>query len=138
MQITVLFWFPLTLVSLMDFADIKILVWNIHGAMNLWGRRHTRELVHKLKPSLFVLLETHAQFDSAKVFWSRLGYVLVAIEEASGHAGDIWVLSADRGVTINIVHSCSQIITLKLSKGQREWMSSFMYDSRVPTVRNQL
>lgn len=52
--------FILTLSFLMDFADFKILVWNIRGVVNLEGRRHMWELVHKLKPSLFVLLETHA------------------------------------------------------------------------------
>lgn len=68
---------------MMEFIDFSIMVWNIRGAVNLRGKRHTKELVRKYRPSLFVLLETHAQFDRARVFWNRLGHEAIAIEEAS-------------------------------------------------------
>lgn len=83
-------------------------------------------------------METHKQFKNARLFWNGLGYKAVAIEKAVGHARGSWVLSTNRGVSIDLVDSSNQIITLKLAKGDTECMASFVYASLVPTVRAQL
>lgn len=65
--------FLLSFLFMMEFSDFSILVWNIRGAVSGRGRPHTKDLIRKYKPSMFVLLETHAQFEGARVFWRRLG-----------------------------------------------------------------
>lgn len=59
----------------------------------------------------------------------------MAIEEASGHSGGIWMLSTDNTVSVELIQSFSQVITLKLKKGSSEWMSSLIYASHVPSSR---
>lgn len=68
---------------------MSILCWNVRGAKNTVGHRHSRELVHKNKPSIIILVETHGPFSSAEMFWKKLGYSLCGCSEANGHSGGI-------------------------------------------------
>ncbi|KAJ1420547.1 ribonuclease H [Sesbania bispinosa] len=55
-----------------EFKDLRILVWNIRGAIGARGRRRTKDLVTNLKPELFIILETYCQFVKASSFWQDI------------------------------------------------------------------
>ena len=74
------------------FNDFSVLSWNVRGARSKVGRRHVKNLVQKFKPSTFIVLETHIPFRKVVNFWRGLGYKDVAIFEAQGQSGGIWVL----------------------------------------------
>lgn len=59
---------------MMEFQEFSIICWNIRGAISLDGKRYTRELVKKYKPSLVILVETHCTFSSVEKSWQNLGY----------------------------------------------------------------
>lgn len=77
---------------MIEFQDFSILCWNIKGAINVAGRRHTGELINKHRLSMVILVETHCAFDKAMNFWKKLGHVLGGCFEASGQSGGIWIL----------------------------------------------
>ena len=52
--------FPL---SMIEFKDLSILCCNIRGALNREAKANVKELVSKLKPTLFCILEPHVQFE---------------------------------------------------------------------------
>ena len=54
--------------------------------MNVAGKRVERELEKWYNPNIFIILEPHSAFDRANVFWNKLGYSLLAMAEANGHA----------------------------------------------------
>ncbi|KAL4275708.1 hypothetical protein AHAS_Ahas20G0134200 [Arachis hypogaea] len=53
------------------------------------------------------------------VFWNRLGYTPIHIEEAQGHSGGIWVLSAWPGVSCNVVAASSQVVGTVSRRAER-------------------
>ena len=53
---------------IMGFEKYNIISWNIRGAVNSKSKRHVKELFHKYKPEVFIVLETHTQFNNIKSF----------------------------------------------------------------------
>lgn len=49
----------------MDFRRVS---WNVRGVVSKEGRRHVKEPVRRLNPSVFILLETHVAFAKAEGF----------------------------------------------------------------------
>lgn len=85
--------FLITFISLMiAFTNFSIVCWNIRRAASNIAKKHIKDLVARSLPFLLCLFETHVQFDKNSQFWNSLGYSLIAISEASGHSGGIWVL----------------------------------------------
>ena len=98
--------------------------WNIRGAMNKDSCRHVRELICHFKPTFFIIMETHSLFSQSKKFWNDLGFFKVGISEVTGHGGGIWFLSMDLTIHYDILDVCSQIVTVKVRYGLREWVCS--------------
>ena len=73
----------------MDFKDYSIVAWNVRGSINKNSRAHIRSLVRRLRPSLMIVLETHAVFDKSKAFWSKLGFEVFGLVEVQGYSGGI-------------------------------------------------
>ena len=62
-----------------------------------------KELVRKFHPEVFIVLETHTQFNKVKSFWEQLGYIAVDVAEATGHFGGIWVLNTSKTFQVSVV-----------------------------------
>lgn len=103
------------------------------------GKRHTRKLVNKYRPSLVIMVETHCPSSHAVKFWRNLGYDLCVCSEAQGHSGGIWML-VERGsnFTADVVDIFHHVVTISLRKGNKLWFCSAVYASHVPTVRETL
>ena len=117
--------------------DFTIMCWNIRGAMNKDGRPHVRELICRFKPTFFIVMETHSLFSQSKKFWNELGFFEVGISEANGHSGGIWILSMDPTFQCDILDVCSQMVTVKVKYGFREWVCSAVYASPIPLIRGE-
>lgn len=123
---------------MIDFNHITILSWNIKGAANGKAKRHVKDLIRKLHPTLFFILETHVQFRVVATFWRNLGYKPVAIVEASGQAGGIWVLNSDDEIDIEILDLFHQAVSFKISKDDKSWICSAVCASPIPSIRSTL
>ena len=121
----------------MVFMDCTIMCWNIRGAMNKDGRRHVCELIYRFNPTFFIVMETHSLFSQSKKFWNELGFFEVGISEANGHSGGIWILSMDPTFQCDILDVCSQMVTVKVKYGFREWVCSAVYASLIPLIRGE-
>ena len=101
------------------FKKFSVLSWNLRGAVNVAGKRVVRELVKRYNPDIFIILEPHCTFDRVSVFWNKLGYSPLAISEAHGHAGGIWVLSLQGGSAVNasVVDIFNQVVSVKIGSG---------------------
>ena len=115
--------------------NCPILVWNIRGAVGAKGKRYIRELVRLYNPSIVVLLETHSQFSTVEKFWDGLGFRSIAIEEARGFSGGIWILLKDSTMQYVVFDSMSQAASIKLGNAGGEWIFTAIYASPTPTTR---
>lgn len=119
------------------FFEYSILSWNIRGASNDKAKRHIKELIRKHKPSLIFLMETHTQFENLKLFWQRVGYHPIHIEEAQGHSGGIWALvQAGLNLDISVWDSNPFSISLEIKLGTLKWICTGVYASPRPTSRD--
>ncbi|XP_025625104.1 uncharacterized protein [Arachis hypogaea] len=119
----------------MDCANI--IAWNVRGARNKLARVHLKQLVNNFYPYIFIILETHCAFQKVAVFWNRLGYIPIHIEEAQGHSGGIWALSAWPRVSCNVVAASSQVVCIEFSNGGFSWICAVIYASPVPSIREE-
>ncbi|KAK7286776.1 hypothetical protein RJT34_22007 [Clitoria ternatea] len=75
-------------------------------------------------------------FNENDPYWQRVGYKMVALEEASGGT---WCLTLqDADFTISIMNSCSQIVTPQILKGVIMCVVSQVYASPTPSRRELL
>ncbi|XP_019434885.1 PREDICTED: uncharacterized protein LOC109341431 [Lupinus angustifolius] len=104
-----------------------------------YGRRNVRDLIRKFLPYLVVLVETHCQFEDARVFWNDLGYQECDIVEAYGHSSGIWVLSCiDSASSYTCIDKCSQAISIRVHYGMYSWICSAVYTSPSWSMRELL
>ncbi|XP_020229433.1 uncharacterized protein LOC109810390 [Cajanus cajan] len=119
--------------------DCKILAWNVRGASSKRNHSHIRDNLRKYSPDLVFLFEVHVQFARVRRFWDSLGYQVVEIQEARGHAGGIWVLQLSSSVfTFKNVNSTNQVVSIEVFKGSHIWICSGVYASPTPTERVRL
>ena len=95
-----------------------------------------REMVVKFNPSIVILLETRVQYLKVSKSWEKMGFYPIAVEEARGFAGGIWVLAKDKSVKCSVLESSHQ--TVSLSFGDTEWWCTAVYASPIPSVRESL
>lgn len=127
------------IVAMISFEDLRILSWNVRGAMNGAGRRHARELVCMHKPNLVFLVETHCVFKKAENFWNSLGFHGIAISEAPGQSGGIWILLEKASIySVSVVDMFNQAVWISISRGNRTWYCSAIYASPIPANRELL
>lgn len=133
-------WFSLLFLFIMiEFQDFSVLCWNIRGAINVVGRRHTRELINKFRPSMVILVENHCAFSRAMKFWKKLGYDVGCCYEANGQSGGIWILiESTSNFSVQILDSFHQAVTVSVCKGNSKWCVSAVYASHMPAPRDIL
>jgi len=126
-------------VLMIEFKDFFILSWNVRGFASKKSNQHMHEIIMRYKPDLIFLYETRILFSKSKRFWDREGYIAVAVEEVNVHSGGIWALSnTSTQVHFQPVHTMSQCITVKISKGNSHWLCSGVYASPVNSTRLSL
>ena len=121
-----------------EFLNCNIIAWNIKGAINAKGKRHVKELVRKFKPKVFIVLETHTQFNNVKSFWDKLGYLAIRITEATSHSGGIWILVFANIFQVMVVDIFHQCVSIKLTFANQTWVYSTIYASPVSSSRKDL
>ena len=81
--------------------------------MNAVGRKVVKDLVQKYHPHIFIIMEPHCQFSQVCIFWDKLGFAPMAVSEANGHLGGIWVLGVN-GVSFSMIDYFPQVISLEV------------------------
>lgn len=95
------------------FNVVNIVPWNIRGAINAKEKRRIKELVQLYKPTIFILMETHCLFASAKVVLGQIRHLV----EASSHSRGIWILVDNQsGLNTFDMYSFPQAITFGITR----------------------
>lgn len=122
----------LYLLSMNVFNDFSALSWNVRGFASKRSRRHMRKLLHRYKPDLVFIFETHTVFAGTKKFWDKEAYSAVAIEEAHGHSGSIWAIcNIASPYSMHALDNMHQCISITVSKGHHNWTCSGVYASPI-------
>ena len=100
--------------------------------MNAVGRKVVKDLVQKYHPHIFIIMEPHCQFSQVCIFWDKLGFAPMAVSEANGHLGGIWVLGVN-GVSFSMVDCFPQVISLEVGVGAGRWVGSTVYGLLTPS-----
>ena len=70
--------------------------------------------------------------------WERLGFFPIAIEEARGFAGGIWVLTKDKSIQRSILDSYHQAVMVSFGHNNMEWVYTAVYASPISNVHMSL
>lgn len=122
---------------MLEFKEISILFWNIRGASSAKAKRHIIDVIRKYKPTFLVIMETHVKFDRTKVFWERVKYNQVAITEARGYTGGLWVLmQVGQSYTTIVLDIGSYSCIFSIERGGKKWVCTDVYGSPIPAQRS--
>jgi hypothetical protein len=120
------------------FNDVSILSWNVRGANNPKTKRFLKELISVNHPTFIILVETHSPFNNMKTFWDHQRYSKVAVVEAQGQAGGIWILQQEgNNLSVQVEDIYVNAITFSIAIGSNKWFCSGIYASPTPSLRNQ-
>ena len=117
---------------------MNIFCWNIKGAMNMTGRRFVRKLAKKHHIDIVIILEPRYQFCKVSKFCDKLGYIRMAVSEANGHSGGIWVLGLKGYVVFSVLDIFPQVISIQIGGGTGDWICSAMYGCLALSHRDDL
>lgn len=82
-------------------------------------------------------METHGAFTKTKLFWNKAGFSEVALAEARGQSGGLWILKNNAcNVVTTVLDVYHDTITIKLAIGNESWTLTGMYAS--PTYSKRL
>jgi hypothetical protein len=131
-----LFFVFIFLLSMIVFKDFSLISWNVRGFASKKSKTHMRELLKRFKPDLLFIFETHTPFASSKKFWDKEGFDCLAVEEAQGHSGGVWVVvNHTSRFTYDVVDTMPQCISVKISFGAHSWVCTGAYASPNYTTR---
>jgi hypothetical protein len=124
---------------MLGFRDVSVLSWNIWGALNKTAQRYLMDLIRRYSPTFLIIMETHGNFAKTTSFWNKAGYSKVAIAEARGQSGGLWILKQNSSnVLVSVEDIFHDTITLKISVGNDSWLLTGMYASPIYTKRLEL
>ncbi|KAK2451629.1 hypothetical protein QL285_010666 [Trifolium repens] len=103
---------------MIGFKDVSMLSWNIWGALNKTAQRHLMDIIRRHSPTFLIIMETHGVFEKTISFWNKAGYSKIAIAEARGQAGGLWILKQTcSNVVTTVEDSFHDTITIKVAVG---------------------
>ncbi|XP_057418501.1 uncharacterized protein LOC130712697 [Lotus japonicus] len=121
---------------MIGFEDLKIISWNVRGALHENGKRFVKELIRTKNPDIVFLLETRCQFTRASRFWKSLGFSSSFISEAVGFRGGIWVLTkTNANFNTRLLHMHNQAISFGIWRDNFSWACTAIYASPSPAQR---
>lgn len=124
---------------MIGFENLKIISWNVRGALNEHGQLFLKDLIRCKKPDIMFLLETRCQFSRASNFWNSMGFSPLFISEANGFSGGIWVLvNTATNLSSRLLYSHQQAVTFEVWRENLSWVCSAIYASPIPVKREEL
>lgn len=121
----------------MSFKETTVdLSWNVRGAYNKDAKRHIRDMIRRLHPSIFIIMETHIQYAWVQSFWESQGYKPIAIIEAIGHSGGLWIFQRNGlAMTTTVQDISPHTISFRITSGGEAWVCTGLYASPIPANR---
>ncbi|XP_057452893.1 uncharacterized protein LOC130744751 [Lotus japonicus] len=124
---------------MIGFDDVKIISWNVRGAVNEHGKLFVKELIRSKKPDIFILLETRCPFSRVAQFWNSMQFSPSFISEATGFSGGIWVLTNNNSAfSMRLVDMHTQAISFEIWRDSFAWVCTAVYASPIPAQREAL
>ena len=118
---------------------MNVLYWNCRGFANLNSRRTLKDLVSSRKPNTICLAELMCLFSSARSFFRKLGFSLVAFNNVPGKSvSTLWILVSSDIVDFNVILSHPQHVTASFKVDGVSCYSSFIYASTSNSKRRIL
>ena len=93
---------------------LSLLVWNVQGAGSRDFRPTLKELLRNYKPTILALLETRISGERANEACNNIGFDGKFRIGAQGFSGGIWMFWKAGSITVNIIISHPQYITLEV------------------------
>lgn len=94
---------------------MKILSWNVRGALGKEFDMVFRQIVASKRPDLAIIQEPRCSGPRAVGTIRKLGFRFHAISEARGYACKIWIIWNDNSLNINIIERHDQFIHAEVS-----------------------
>lgn len=117
----------------------KLLYWNFQGASSEDLLDCLFDLVKYHKPSISILAETKISSIGAYPILRRTYYNTLAVSEAWGFAGGLWVFWNTSQLDIKVICINSQMMILTIiKKGCVDWVLTPIYASPKLALRNAL
>ncbi|GMJ01786.1 hypothetical protein HRI_003847800 [Hibiscus trionum] len=118
---------------------VKIIIWNVQGALGADFNRYFRLFVHLHKPDIFAVIEPRISGAKADSFIRRSGFQASYRVEASGFSGGIWVLW-NHSLSVDVVAISSQFVHsfISIPGINKSFFFMFVYASPTPAFRSTL
>lgn len=124
---------------MIGFEDVKIISWNVQGAMNENGKLFIKDLVRNKRPDVVILMEPKCQSLRVRRFWTSLGFSFAFVMEAVGFSGGIWVLTNNSSnLSFRLVDLHAQVVTFEMWRDSLSWVCSAVYTSPIPAQRESM
>ncbi|XP_057453246.1 uncharacterized protein LOC130745123 [Lotus japonicus] len=124
---------------MIGFEELRIISWNVRGAVHEYGKLFIKELIRSKKPDIVLLYEIRCQFAQVSHYWNSLGFFPAFVSEAIGFSGGIWVMiRTNFGLSTRLIHMHGQAITFELWKDNLSWVCNAIYASPIPEQREIL
>ncbi|CAA0812017.1 Unknown protein [Striga hermonthica] len=119
------------------FNDISVLSWNVRGLVNKFSQRQLKDLLFLHRPTFCFVMEPQCLFERHAVWLHYSGYDRVAIAEATGRSGGIWLLQRrGHSFTVSVLHISTRTISINVGRGGCNWALTGIYAS--PSFRERL
>ena len=66
-------------------------------------------------------MEMHVLFSIVESFWRNLGHYPIAIQQAQGHLGGLWVMAKKDNYIYQVLDNQRQTITFTMSLNRKEF-----------------
>lgn len=119
---------------------IIVSFWNCRGAGHRTFPRLVKEVVKKYQITVLGLAEPRISGDRADQVCTKLGFSYWVRVEATGYAGEIWVLWNKKKVEISYLSSSTQSVHCEILElaSKKTSCVTFIYGDTSPAKRNQL
>ena len=118
-------------ISLSQFVNMNILLWNCRGALNADFVRIIFEMAINHRPSIMVVTETRVRGDRAGKIIERLPFDGYITTDIIRYAGGLWMLWKTQEVEVSHLSSTEQEIhaSTKVHSSNLTWLISAIYAS---------
>lgn len=117
---------------------MKIISWNISGAVGTDFRRAFRNLCLSYQPNFIILYETKVSRERANNIISSLGFSSFIKVDALGFSGGIWVLWNPNNIIVEPIGTAFHKIHFKVQDNNNIFILTALYASPTFSIRKAL
>lgn len=116
----------------------NILFWNARGAGSNEFKAAVVDLIKLNSVDFLFICEPRVQFSKVDDHFSKLGFNMSEIVEASRFSGGLWAMWNNTRTQIDVYDATTRSISLKISSNHRDWILTCLYASPCKPSRQEL